>query len=60
MLMEQSIEKMHKMKLHKMAESFKEKLSAPQYKDLSHEEFLGILIDLNLRLFLLTTFYLNF
>ena len=45
MLMEQSIEKMHKMKLHKMAESFKEKLSAPQYKDLSHEEFLGILID---------------
>ena len=33
------------MKLNKMAESFKEKLSSTQYKNLSHEEFLGLLID---------------
>ena len=45
MLAEQTIEKMMEMKMFKMAESFKERLSRPDHQSLSQSEFVGFLID---------------
>lgn len=45
MLREQTMDKMMSMKMHKMAESFKERLDREDHRELSHEEFLGFLID---------------
>lgn len=45
MLNEQTVEKMVNMKMNKMAESFKERLSRPDHRSLSHAEFLGLLVD---------------
>lgn len=43
--MEQTIEKMQVMKLHKMAASFRERLSRPDHGSLSFAEFMGFLIE---------------
>jgi len=45
MLTEQTVNKMVSMKMHKMAESFKERLSRPDHQSLSQSEFVGFLID---------------
>lgn len=45
MLIEQSIEKMRKMKLNRMATSFKERLERSDHKDIAHSDFVGLLID---------------
>ena len=45
MLIEQTLEKLYKMKLYGMHSSVKEKLSKPENADLSFTDMLGILID---------------
>lgn len=45
MLIEQTIEKMRIMKMGKMAESLKERLTRPDHQSLSVTEFLGYLVD---------------
>ena len=45
MLVEQTVEKMIHMKMHKMAESFKQRLSRADHRDLDTSEFVGLLID---------------
>lgn len=45
MLIEQTIEKMRLMKMHKMAESLKERLTRPDHQSLSVTELLGYLVD---------------
>jgi DNA replication protein DnaC len=45
MLREQTITKMQSMKLHGMARVFQELMENPQRTDLTHEEFVGLLID---------------
>ena len=45
MLTEQTVEKMVEMKMFKMAESFKERLSRSDHQSLSQSEFVGFLID---------------
>ena len=45
MLVEQTIDKLNKMKLFGMARSFSEKRVRPDYKDLSFEDFLGLLVE---------------
>lgn len=45
MLKEQTITKMQSMKLHGMAQVFQELLEKPQRTDLTHEEFIGLLVD---------------
>jgi len=45
MLNEQTITKMQAMKLFGMAQLFKDLMGKPQHADLSHEEFIGLLVD---------------
>jgi len=45
MLNEQTIDKMQEMKLLGMAQLFKDLMDKPQHADLSHEEFVGLLVD---------------
>lgn len=45
MLNEQTIVKMQRMKLTGMAQAFKELLEKPKRTDLTHEEFIGLLVD---------------
>lgn len=45
MLVEVTVEKMMQMKLHKMATSFKERLSRSDHQELSQSEFMGFLVD---------------
>lgn len=45
MLVEQTVDKMVSMKMHKMAESFKERLSRVDHRSLDKSEFIGLLID---------------
>jgi DNA replication protein DnaC len=45
MITEQTLEKMLSMRMGKMAESFKERLSRPDHSSLSNSEFVGLLID---------------
>ena len=45
MLIEQTVEKMRMMKMGKMADSFKERLSRPDHQSLSFAEFIGFLVD---------------
>jgi len=45
MLVEQTIDKLNKMRLFGMAKSFSEKRVRPDYKDLSSEDFLGLLVE---------------
>ena len=45
MLTEQTINKMTSMKMFKMAESFKERLSRTDHRSMAHSEFIGLLID---------------
>jgi DNA replication protein DnaC len=48
MLNEQTVEKMQSMKLSGMAQAFGELLNNPKRQDLTHEEFVGLLIDAEL------------
>lgn len=41
----QTITKMHEMKLHGMARSFQDRRAKPDHQDLSHDDFIGLLID---------------
>jgi len=41
----QTITKMNELKLHGMSRSFQERRIKPDHQDLSHDEFLGLLID---------------
>jgi len=45
MLNEQTINKMQEMKLLGMAQFFKELMGKPEHSDLTHDEFVGLLID---------------
>ncbi|MCB0411000.1 MAG: IS21-like element helper ATPase IstB [Bdellovibrionales bacterium] len=45
MLTEQTMEKMISMKLYKMAESFKERISRTDHRSLDKSEFIGLLVD---------------
>ena len=45
MLNEQTIAKMQEMKLLGMAQFFKELMGKPEHSDLTHDEFVGLLID---------------
>ncbi len=45
MLNEQTLTIMNALKLFGMAHSFPERLSSPQHSDLSHEEFVGLLVQ---------------
>jgi len=45
MLVEQTVEKMTAMKMHKMAESFQQRLGRTDHKSLTSSEFIGFLID---------------
>ena len=45
MLNEQTLTIMNALKLFGMAHSFSERLSSPQHSDLSHEEFVGLLVQ---------------
>jgi DNA replication protein DnaC len=45
MLNEQTIDKMQAMKLFGMAQLFKDLMGKPQHADLSHDEFVGLLVD---------------
>jgi DNA replication protein DnaC len=45
MLMEQTIEKMISMKMGKMAESLRERITRPDHQSLSLTEFIGFLVD---------------
>ena len=45
MLNEQTLTIMNTLKLFGMAHSFSERLSSPQHSDLSHEEFVGLLVQ---------------
>jgi DNA replication protein DnaC len=45
MLNEQTIAKMQEMKLLGMAQLFKELMGKPEHADLSHDEFVGLLVD---------------
>jgi DNA replication protein DnaC len=45
MLIEQTLQKLYDLKLSGMANILKEKLNRPDHKDLTHEEFIGLLID---------------
>ena len=45
MLIEQTMDKMVSMKMNKMAESLKERLSRPDHSSLDKAEFLGLLVD---------------
>lgn len=45
MLIEQTLEKLRAMKLHKMASSIEERLGLPDHQDLSLQEFLGLIVD---------------
>jgi DNA replication protein DnaC len=45
MLNEQTIDKMQEMRLFGMAQLFREIMGKPQHTDLSHEEFVGLLVD---------------
>ena len=48
MLNEQTAAKMHRMKLSGMAQMFKELMEKPQRSDLTHEEFIGLLLNAEL------------
>ena len=48
MLNEQTVAKMHRMKLSGMAQMFKELMEKPQRSDLTHEEFIGLLLNAEL------------
>jgi len=48
MLNEQTVEKMERMKLFGMVQVFKELMDKPQHSDLSHDEFVGLLVDAEL------------
>lgn len=45
MIIEQTIEKLHQMKLLGMANSVKERISRPDHRDLSLSDFLGLVVD---------------
>lgn len=45
MLIEQTIDKLNKMRLFGMAKSFSEKRVRPDYKDINSEDFLGLLVE---------------
>ncbi len=45
MLNEQTLTIMNALKLFGMAHSFTERLSSPLHSDLSHEEFVGLLVQ---------------
>lgn len=45
MLIEQTVDKMVSMKMHKMAESFKERIARTDHRSLDKSEFIGLLID---------------
>ena len=45
MLIEQTVDKLVSMKMYKMAESLKERLSRPDHQSLDKAEFLGLLVD---------------
>lgn len=45
MLIEQTVNKMISMKMYKMAEGFKERISRPDHRSLDKSEFIGLLID---------------
>ena len=45
MLTEQTIEKMHAMKLYAMTQAFTEQLASSEYASLTFEERLGLLVD---------------
>lgn len=45
MLHEQTLQRLYEMNLQGLATSLKDKLNRPDMKDLSHEEFLGLLIE---------------
>ena len=45
MQIEQTIDKMVQMKMHKMANSLKERLARIDHKELSHSEFIGFIVD---------------
>ena len=48
MLNELTIDKMQEMRLFGMAQLFREIMGKPQHADLSHEEFVGLLMDAEL------------
>ncbi|MBU0505357.1 IS21-like element helper ATPase IstB [bacterium] len=45
MTIEETIEKLGKMKMATMAKSIRERLSKPDHQDLSHQEMIGLIID---------------
>lgn len=45
MLNEQTVSKMQEMKLFGMAQLFKDMMGKPQHADLTHDEFVGLLVD---------------
>jgi DNA replication protein DnaC len=45
MIIEQTLEKLHQMKLHAMAKSIRERLSRPDHQELSATEMLGFIVD---------------
>ena len=45
MTLEETIEKLGKMKMATMARSIRERLSLPDHQDLSHQEMIGLIID---------------
>ncbi len=48
MLNEQTVGKMERMKMFGMVQVFKELMDKPQHSDLTHEEFVGLLVDAEL------------
>ncbi len=45
MLIQQTLDKMRAMKMHRMARSLEERLSKPDHQDLSVEEIIGLIVD---------------
>lgn len=45
MIIEETIQKLSRFKMTAMANSFKNRLAQPTHQDLSHEEFVGLLVD---------------
>ncbi len=45
MILEQTIEKLHSMRLERMAKSLSERLSRPDHQNLSIAEFVGLIVD---------------
>ncbi|MEK7376369.1 MAG: ATP-binding protein, partial [Candidatus Margulisiibacteriota bacterium] len=45
MIIEQTLEKLEQMNLHGMSKSFKERITRTDHKDISFEEFFGLIID---------------